>query len=307
MRGAVAILGPLGDRFRQDRGVVEAPLAAPDPQLTGARPVWLLALTLAMLGLVQVRAMSGRIAVGKSEVLYGRGGTRAEARTIADMLVAIGFVNPASDYEYDRSLRLEVTREAGRRVVHLTPLDAPDERQSEPGFAYLDWRERSCLTAMRLLSREAFAGDPLDVRCHDRTGAVEAAVAWEQRTRRLSLDLGDFFRVEYELGGQESEARSIAQSLHELAMSEPARPSHLTVKRSGPTHVVQLTVDVTLMPREHSEAVARELRTRLHPLLGAWSAAVFGGEPVDVWLVYQDDNHLGIEGYEVLSWATRPR
>jgi hypothetical protein len=285
--------------------MVDLPLATSDPQLAGARPVRLLALATVVLALLYARATSGRFVLGITEVSYSRGGTRAEARAIADMLVAIGYVTPSRDD--DRGWRFEVTREAGRRVVHFTPVGEPYELESRSSLDYPDWPERSCLTLLHILSRDAFAGGPLDVRCHDRNGAVSAAIAWEQQRHRLSLDLDGFLRVEYELGGQESEARSIAQSLHELAMSEPARPSQLTVRRSGATHVVELTIDVTLMPREGSEAVARELRTRLHPLLGAWSAAVFGGEPVDIWLVYQDSNHLGIEGYEVLGWATRPR
>jgi hypothetical protein len=279
-----------------------------DPPILGARLLWLLALVAVTLGLAQAQAASGRFPLGKAEVRYSRGGTRADARAIVDMLVSIGVVRP-SDEDNDWAWQLEVTREAGRRVVHLTPPPPPPpgDTAAESRFAYLDWRERSCLDAMHILSREAFSDSPVDVRCHDPSGGHEVAVRWEQRRCRLSLDLDDFAGVEYELGGQESEARSIAQSIHQLAIFEPRGWNRLVVKRSGATHVVQLTADVTLMAAERSDALARELRAQLHPLAGAWSQTVFGGEPVDIWLVYQSSNHLEIDGYDVLSWATRPR
>lgn len=280
--------------------MVDLPLAAPDPQLTGARPLRLLILCAAALGLTHVDAQSGRYALAKGEVRFSHGGTRADARALVDMLLNMGIVRPSDDND-DWDWRLEVTREAGRRVVHLTP---PSGWAREPDNLY--YRDRGCVDTLGILSREAFAGGPLDLWCHDRTGAVETVVPWEHRKQRVKLYLG-FPSVEYELGGQASEAREIGTAIDRLAILDPRRENRLTVKRHGATHVVQLTVDVTLMRSEPRDALERELRTRLHALAGAWSEAVFGGEPVDIWLVYQTDDHLGIDSFEVLGWATRPR
>jgi hypothetical protein len=239
---------------------------------------------------------SGVIAFGRTAVRYSHGGTRAEARAIWDMLVAEYLVEPGDESRSNWAWTFDVRREAGRRVVEIEP----------QGDLTSDDPELDCVIFMNLLSSKAFADEPLDIWLRDKARGRDIKVPWEDRRRRLVTAAGH--TVEYRNGGQESEASQVARILEEHHLFEVGQvgvAARALVKRTGATHVVGLVIDVSYTGGVGPEQVLR-VKAQLRSLAETFSPEVFGGQAVDIWVLYDDADTVPSPPPELLCWDTRP-
>ncbi|HEX2689673.1 MAG TPA: hypothetical protein VHN14_23810 [Kofleriaceae bacterium] len=107
-----------------------------------------------------------RVVVGDSEVRYTAGATRAEAQSVGDALVELGYLGAG------RRSSVQVTRDHDRHVVELV---VQDRAFSD------DQIQRQLHELADPLSRKAFAGAPVDLWLTDNELEPRAKLTWETR------------------------------------------------------------------------------------------------------------------------------
>lgn len=115
----------------------------------------------------EVATAPDSVMIGKSNVAYASGATRAEAQAIGDALVAL-------DYIGDQASTIEVTRDRGRHVVAFVVQD----------FVFSDDKlQREFHKLAEQLSRKVYDGAQLDIWLTDDDLEPRIKLTWETRPR----------------------------------------------------------------------------------------------------------------------------
>ena len=201
------------------------------------------------------------ITIGRSNVLYLDGATRAQAQAVGNELVAQGYLGPEDEFT------VELTSERGRHVVVFVTQD----------IAFID--DKFQLQFHRYaepLSTKAFGGAQVDIWLTDNELTPHVRLAWEARPR--TIDLGGQHTVAYRQGGQEAEARRVGKFLEEHEYFPDGEPATAVVKRVSMRQIVELFFDDSAFDDTAG------LSAGYHDLAGSLSKDAFDGRPIDLWL-----------------------
>jgi hypothetical protein len=232
----------------------------------------------AVFGIAYAQETRHRIVLGKTEVRYTDGATRAEAEAVGDTLLTLAAISP------DRDQTIEVRRDEGRPVVEFV---VQDFVLSTAGM------KLQFHVLASDLSSKAFHGEPTDLWLTDDELRPRVKLDWTARPYAVDVDDEHHVLAHHDVG--EAETQSAARVLEQEGFFIAGHRSELLLLRSGATRIVGLALTPAAAGDTDAVAAFRTLAAEL-------STKAFGDNPVDVWFL--DDQ---LAPFHKLTWDTRPQ